>query len=73
MRNEILSVYHKKPSEDLYYPPLRWYESENDAFTIDKLAKFNRELVQLHQEVQEEDFLLGKTRECMPDNWEEED
>ena len=73
MRNENLSTYHNKPSEDLYYPPLRWYESEKDVFTMNKLIKFNRDLKQLHHEAQEEDFLSGKTREFLTENWEEED
>jgi len=50
-------------SEKIYYPPMRQHEP----------VISNKELERLFQEFQEEDFLLGKTRESLPDNWEDED
>lgn len=73
MRNETLATHHNKNSEEILYPPRRWYESETDILTMDALINSNRGLVQLYKEVQEEDFLLGKTPEALPDNWDEED
>jgi hypothetical protein len=60
-------------SEELYYPPLRWYEPEINVTTMEKAVIFNKELEQLFQGIQEDDFLLGKIREALPDNWEDED
>ncbi len=61
-------------SEELYYPPLRWYEAEiNVSSTMDQSVISNKELEQFFQEVQEDDFLLGKTSEALPDYWEEEE
>jgi len=60
-------------SEELYYPPLRWYEPEINVATMDEPVISNKELEELFQEVQEDDFLLGKTPEALPDYWEEEE
>ncbi len=73
MRNKILSADHNKQSEEIYYPPLRWYELGSNVLAVDELIRSKKELKQVNQEVQEDDFLLGKTPDILPDNWEEEE
>jgi hypothetical protein len=57
-------------SEKIYYPPLRWYEPEINVLTMDEPILSNKEL---EESFQEDDFLLGKTPEALPDYWEEEE
>jgi len=45
MRNEILSAYYDKQSQEVLYPPKRWIETEK-ALTMDELIRSNRELEQ---------------------------
>jgi hypothetical protein len=60
-------------SEEIYYPPLRWYESEVNVLTMDELIISNNEHERLCRDSQEYDFLMGITPKVLPDYWEEED
>jgi len=46
MRNEILSAYYNKHSQEVLYPPKKWDESETKDLTMDELIRSNRELEQ---------------------------
>ena len=59
--------------EEQLYLPLKWDDSGINFLTLDEQSGPSRELEQLFQEVQEDDFLLGKTPEALPDSWEEEE
>ena len=73
MRNKIQATIYNRSSARLYYLPPRWHESETDILTKDELIRSNRELEQLYQKVQEDDFLWGKIPDALPDHWEEEE
>lgn len=66
MRQVILSNHHKQ-SVDLYFPPLKRYDQQNNLSNIDQPMITYRELKKLYQEAQEYDFLVGKTPEVLPD------
>jgi hypothetical protein len=73
MRNQILSTYDNKHSGELYFPPIKWYETEINVLTMDEPVSSGRELKKLYLEAQEYDFLKGKTPQVLPVYWEEED
>jgi hypothetical protein len=58
---------------ELYYPPIRWYESETSVLTMDEPSNSERELKKLYQEAQEYDFLKGTNPIVLPDYWNDED
>ena len=58
-------------SEEIYYPPLRWYESEVNVSTMDELIISNNEHERLCRGSQEYDFLMGITPKVLPNYWEE--
>jgi len=61
MRNQLLSTYNNKHSGEVFYPPIRWYESDINVLTMDEPSSSKKELEKLYQEAQEYDFLTGKT------------
>lgn len=73
MRNQILTTHGNKYSEELYFTPIRWYESGCSILTVEKSSSSRKELKKLYQEAQEYDFLNGKTPGALPDSWEEEE
>jgi len=72
MGNQIVFAYDNKFSEEFYFRPKSRDKFETDFLTMDGVARSNRELELLFQEAQEYDFLMGKTPQSLPDNWEEE-
>ena len=73
MRDQNLSTYDNKHSGELYYPPIRWYESGINGSMMEEPAISKLELEKLYHEAREYDFLTGKTPKVLPDYWEEED
>jgi len=60
MRNEMLSIYQNKQSEELYYPTFKRYESE-----INRLSKDEP----INLEIQEYGFRMVKNPTVLPDYW----
>ena len=73
MRNQIVFNYDNKNAGEFYCPPVQWDESEVNVLTVDKPSAAERELEQLYLEALEYDFLMGKTPEVIPENWQVED
>jgi hypothetical protein len=72
MRNQVLTTYDNKHSEELFYPPIRWHEADINVLTMDGPQSSKKELEQLYIEAQEYDFLTGKAPKILPDYWEED-
>jgi hypothetical protein len=57
----------------MYHSLFRKHGSENYVLTMDELRRSNQMHALSVMEAKEEDFLLGKTPELMPDNWEDDE
>jgi len=73
MRNQVLTPHDNKHSEELFYTPIRWFESDINGLTMDEPSSSKKELEQLYQEAQEYDFLTDKSPLVLPSFWEEEE
>ena len=73
MRNQIVTTYDNKYSEDLFNPPVRWYGFGVNVLTADDPKSSKKELEQLYIEAHEYDFLMGKRPKILPDYRQEED
>jgi len=60
MRNEMLSIYQNKQSDELYYPTLKQYESEINRLSMDE---------PINLRIQEYGFRMVKNPTVLPDYW----
>jgi len=60
MKNEMLSIYQNKQSDELYYPTLKQHQSEINMLTMDE---------PIIQEIQEYGFRMIKNPTVLPDYW----
>ena len=65
MRNEMLSIYKRKESDECNYPADKSFESEIDALTMDQPIILNEEFEELVHEAQEYGFWMRKASKVL--------
>ena len=65
MRNEMLSIYKNKQSDEFNYPVMKNYEVEINALTMDEPIVLNKEFEELVHEAQEYGFWMRKASKVL--------